>query len=96
MPKVLINLIGYVKIWNVEKKGEDPTALIKSYRGHKSRINALLIIKHYVITGGNDTKINVFNEKNDCDDCKFEGHKGPVNSLVFKAELQFASLIYLK
>ena len=82
---IFILIIGFVKIWDVSKEGDK--ALVKTFRAHKERINAMLVIEHYVVTASDDKKINVADIKNDCESFKFEGHTKEVVSLEFKAEL---------
>lgn len=80
---------GFVKVWDVKKKGDE--ALIKTYKAHKDRINALLIVKHYAVTGSDDKMITVADLDDDCVFFKFEGHDKEITTLEFKAELEFTS-----
>ena len=55
--------------------------MIKTFRAHKERINAMIVIEHYVVTASDDKKINIADIKNDCESFKFEGHTKEVVSL---------------
>ena len=77
---LIIYYLGFVRIWDTEKKGDE--ALIKTYKAHTGRINALLIVQdRYIVTGGDDKIITVADEDDECETFQFEGHEKEITAL---------------